>query len=70
MSSETELLEIALGDPSGWERLTDMCLDRSIAEKLARALEACDRADNERVRDWASALEEMHPGLKVRLKKP
>lgn len=67
MSTAKELLDLALGDPSGWERLTDLCLDRANAETLARALESSELIGNDAVRDWASALEEMHPKLKISL---
>lgn len=67
MATTNELIELAMGDESGWERLHALVQERKNAELLARGLEARATTADEWARSWVSALEEMHAGLKVRL---
>lgn len=67
MATTNELLELATGDESGWERLHELCQNRANAELLAQGLAARATIADEWARSWASVLEELHPGLKVRL---
>lgn len=67
MATTNELLELAMGDEAGWERLHDLCHDRVNADLLARGIERHATMNDEWARAWVSGLEEMHPGLKVRL---
>jgi len=64
-----QLLEIALCTDGGeWERLQELCADRTTAERLARALGQSASRQSEAAKSWAFVLEEMHAGLKVTLR--
>ena len=62
------LLRLALhGGESEWEELHRLCLDRKIAERLAQALERRSTDADDVASAWASVLEELHAGLKIKL---
>jgi hypothetical protein len=67
-NSSAALLKMALrGSEDTWVRLQELCRDRMTAESLARALEQTGDPVADDVRSWAHFLEELHPGLKVKL---
>ena len=67
-NSPDDLLKMALdGRETDWERLHELCQYRGTAEALARLLEGIAPPVSDEARAWAESLQEMHPGLKVRL---
>lgn len=68
--TDVELLHAALcgGEPE-WTKLHDLCRDHGIAERLAKMLEKNASADDDHAHAWVCVLEEMHPGLKVTLRR-
>lgn len=67
--TDAELLHCALqNDDNDWELLYEFCQDRSDAERLAALLALNTTQANKAAVAWASALEELHPGLRVKLR--
>lgn len=68
--SGDELLKLALGGKQEeWDKLHQLCLDRSSADRLRQALEKGTHQGDDTAAAWASVLQELHPGLKVNLPK-
>ena len=64
--TDEQLVELAKNE-AGWEKLHALCLERSTAERFARALEQRAPQMAYEATVWAAVLKEMHPDLIVRL---
>lgn len=66
--TEEKLLNLALhGGEKEWDELQKLCRDRDIAKKLGAALERHTTDTDDVAAAWAGVLEDLHPGLKVKL---
>jgi hypothetical protein len=69
--TDDELLHLALhGGEDGWQELHELCLTRTMAERLAKVLERSTHQEIDVAAAWANVLQELHPGLKVMLPPP
>jgi len=64
--TDDQLINLAKVE-AGWEALHQLCLDATIAERLAKVLEQHPPDMAYEAAVWAGVLRDMHPGLKVHL---
>jgi hypothetical protein len=62
-----KLLAAALHGRDDWDKVYEACQDREQAQLLASMLETSAPAGSEEAVAWARLLEEMHPGIAVKL---